>query len=128
RLISIGEAAEPPASISGEYPLSYIGSIIYQAFTDGMMRIVQDLQSSQPLDNNDFISLLSRQISIYDSLKQPDELYQEVHPMVKAESIFSEMNKNPNAFTLFNRSEWIDAHKEFLNKHKQKGEINNDQS
>lgn len=49
RLIPIGEPIETATEISDEVPLSYIGSIVYQIFTDGMMRLIHDFQSSRPL-------------------------------------------------------------------------------
>src|SRR5690606_14699513 len=102
--------------------LSYIGAIIYQIFTDGMMRFIHDIQSSHPIDKEQFISLLSRLIGELESHRKAEELFQQPHPMIKAATLFNEMDKYPNAFPIFPRTERNDHHNNFIQKHKSKGD------
>lgn len=122
RLIPIGEPTETDSFVSNEVPLSYIGAIVYQIFTDGMMRFIHDFQSSRPLDKEEFISSLGRIISEYESHRKPDELFQQPHSMVKAATLFHEMDKYPNAFPVFPRSAWNEHRDIFINRYKTKGE------
>ncbi|MDA5109474.1 helix-turn-helix transcriptional regulator [Brevibacillus thermoruber] len=122
RLIPIGEPIETATEISDEVPLSYIGSIVYQIFTDGMMRLIHDFQSSRPLDKEEFITTLGRIIGEYESCKNPDELFQQPHPMVKAATLFNEMDKHPKAFPVFPRSVWNDHQNSLIKKFEKKGE------
>lgn len=123
RLIPIGEPTESSAIFTDEVPLSYFGSIVYQLFTDGMMRFIHDFQSSRPLDKEEFISTLGRIIGEFESYRNPDELFQQPHPMVNAATLFNEMDKYPKAFPVFPRSAWNEHQDVLIKKYENKGEV-----
>lgn len=122
RLIAIGEPTEPAPASSEESPLSYIGAIVYQAFTDGMMRFIHDLQSSRPLDKEQFIASLSRIIGELESLKTSEELFNQPHPTVKATTLFNDMGKFTDAFPVFPRASWNEHQSSFISNYENKGE------
>lgn len=126
RLIAIGESTEPDPASSEECPLSYIGVIVYQAFTNGMMRFIHDLQSSRPLDKEQFIASLSRIIGELESLKTSEELFNQPHPAVKARILLNEMGKYPNAFPVFPRESWNEHQANFISDYNNKEEGNNE--
>ena len=122
RLITIGEPIQSDISNRDDASLSFIGAIIYQIFTDGMMRFIHDFQSSQPMNKEQFISTLSRFITEFESHKKTEELFHQPHPMVKAATLYNERDKYPNAFPIFPRSEWNVHHNNFIKKYEAKGE------
>jgi Predicted transcriptional regulators len=122
RLIAIGEPAEPSPASSEESPLSFIGAIIYQVFTDGMMRFIHDLQSSRPLDKEQFIASLSRIIGELESLKTSEELFNQLHPAAKATTLFNDRDKYPDAFPVFSRASWNEHQSSFISNYANKGE------
>lgn len=122
RMIAIGEPSEPASESTEASSLSYIGAIVYQAFTDGMMRFIHDLHSSRPLDKEQFIASLGRIIGELESLKSSEELFNQPHPAVKASALFNEMGKHPNAFPVFPRASWNDHQSRFISNYENKGE------
>lgn len=122
RLIAIGEPNEPDPASSDESPLSYIGAIIYQVFTNGMMRFIHDLQSSRPLDKEQFIASLGRIISELESLKASEELFSQPHPAAQATTLFNDRDKYPDAFPVFSRASWNEHQSSFISNYQSKGE------
>ncbi|WP_373232802.1 helix-turn-helix transcriptional regulator [Cohnella sp.] len=122
RLIAFGEPSEPAPASSEENSLSYIGAIVYQAFADGMMRFIHDLQSSRPLDREQFIASLGRIIGELESLKTSEELFNQPHPAVKATTLFNDMGKYPDAFPVFPRASWNEHQSSFINNYESEGE------
>lgn len=78
--------------------------------------------SSRPLDKDEFISTLGRIIGEYESFRNPDELFHQPHPMVKAATLFNEMDKYPKAFPVFPRSVWNDHQNSLIKKLEKKRE------
>lgn len=126
RSIAIGEPTEPATDSSEESSLSYIGAIVYQAFTDGMMRFIHDLQSPHPLDREQLIASLGRIIGELESLKTSEELFNQPHPAVKASILLNEMGKYPNAFPVFPRESWNEHRDSFFSDYHNKEEVNNE--
>ncbi|MEC0208207.1 helix-turn-helix transcriptional regulator [Paenibacillus ehimensis] len=122
QLIAIGEPSEPASESTEESSLSYIGAIVYQAFTDGMMRFIHDLQSSRPLDKEQFIASLGRIIGELESLKASEELFNQPHPAIKATTLFNDMGKYPDAFPVFPRASWNEHQSSFINNYESKGD------
>ncbi|CAM3647681.1 helix-turn-helix transcriptional regulator [Marinicrinis lubricantis] len=122
QLIAIGEPSDHAPLSTDESPLSYIGTIVYQAFTDGMMRFIHDLQSSRPLDKEQFIASLGRIIGELESLKASEELFNQPHPAVKGRFLINDMDKHPNAFPIFPRTSWNEHQSSFISNYENKGE------
>jgi transcriptional regulator with XRE-family HTH domain len=120
--IIIGERIESDIPDNEDSHLSILGAIIYQLFGNRKMRFVHDVKTSQFLTQEQFTSLLSQLFSAFDSLKKPDELSHQPHPMVKASALTNEMDKYPAAFPIFSSSEWLEFFNNFLKQHEPKGE------
>ncbi|CAH0121351.1 hypothetical protein PAE9249_03878 [Paenibacillus sp. CECT 9249] len=84
---------------------SRLGTMIYQLFDDGQMRILHDIHTDHALEKNEFTSSLGRIISEIDTYK--DEISRLSHPLVRAISLYLAPEQHPDQFPLVSRTSFV---------------------